>query len=205
MSNQQRKNPMETDTLYVYNIPENKNKIPLLFKHFKKYGHIKSIWCSGKVAAIGYTTVEEAVTAYHSPDAYQNNRFVFIKYHRNPKEAECLLSLAADMDKVKAVTDEVKAKIEEKQKLEEENMNKIKHIQKIAEIDEKITSFVQTQQDLEKMAENILKKLEKEQNPDKQNTYKGQFKDVKKIIDENNENIKELARKKELLEAEMPE
>ena len=205
MSNQQRKNPMESDTLYVYNIPENKNKIPLLFKHFKKYGHIKSIWCSGKVAAIGYTSVEEAVTAYHSPDAYQNNRFVFIKYHRNPKDAECLLSLAADMDKVRAVADEVKAEIEEKQRIADENMKQIRHQQKIAEFDEKITEFIQTQNKLQAMAEAILVKLEKEKNEDKKKTYKGQFLDVKKIIDENNEKIKELTRQKELLEAEAPE
>lgn len=113
------------DTIYVYNIPERVNKIDLLFKHFKRYGHIKSIWCSGKIATVTYTSVDEAKNAYHGPEAYQNNRFVMIRYHRNPKESENNLHNAADMDKVKRVATEVKAAIEESEKQDQEFRNKM--------------------------------------------------------------------------------
>ena len=199
MAHQQKRSPLESDTLFVYNIPENKNKIPLLFKHFKRYGHIKSIWCNGKVASIGYTTVEEAVTAYHSPEAYQNNRFVFIKYHRNPAEAECRLSLAADMEKVKKVAEEVKEKMKEQQKIDEENINKAKLMQKISEYDEKIQEMVKQQSDLQKMADSIIKRWEIEKDETKKNSFGKQILEVKNLIAENNVTYQELLRRKEEL------
>lgn len=95
------------DTLYLSNIPANANNIMSLVKHFKKYGHIKSIWSVGTIAAISFDSVESCKRAYESPEAFANNRFVRYFYHKKPENAECKLSLAVNLDKVKATSDSV--------------------------------------------------------------------------------------------------
>lgn len=151
------------DTLFVYNIPENINKIPLLFKHFKRYGHIKSIWCNQKVATIGYSTVEEATTAYHSPAAYQNNRFVFIKYHKRPAQSESHLADVADMSFVKKIAAEVKKEIETTQKKEEEERFQLISQQRMKNIGNDIASQNQIIKQYENIAINVFEQIDKTQ------------------------------------------
>ncbi|EAX94942.1 hypothetical protein TVAG_433510 [Trichomonas vaginalis G3] len=180
------------DTLFVYNIPENKNKILLLFKHFKHYGHIKSIWCNQKVATISYSTVEEATKAFHSPEAYENNRFVMIKYHRNPAESESHLADAADMDFVRKVAGEVKAEIEKTQKKEEEERAQLIAQQKIRNLTTEINNSKQIIAQCENIAMDLFKEKDETQDAEKQTEIDGKIQETIKIMNDAKKKIEEL-------------
>ena len=197
----EKRNEYECDTLYVYNIPEKLNKIPLLFKHFKHYGHIRSIWCNGKTATIGYTTVEEATKAFKSPEAYQNNRFVFIKYHIKPTQAESLLHLAADMNKVKKVAEDVKREIAEQEENEKRQRQKIENVKKINDIEEEINKINIGIAEFQDIAQQIFATMDKETNEEKKKKYETELMRVSKDIKESKKKIKELEEQKKELEA----
>jgi hypothetical protein len=106
-----------TDTLEIVKIPANANKILSLFKHFKKYGRLRSIYSVGTSAFITYDTIEMATTAFESTEAYANNRFV--RYFYCQKAAEKIsskLSKTVNMEHIRQVLAEVQTEIESAEK-----------------------------------------------------------------------------------------
>lgn len=96
-----------SDTLLLKQVPANANNIPMLIKHFKKCGRIQSVWCSGTTAQITFEKEEDTKTAFESPEAYANNRFVKFWYHQGPERPNSKLSEIADMARIDAALDEV--------------------------------------------------------------------------------------------------
>ena len=106
----------KSNVIFLSNIPPNKNDVIEVFKHFKHYGRIQSIWSEGTKATIVYETPEMAETAFKSPEAFVGNRFVRYFYHKNPEEAESSLSKIVDKDRVNAALKEAKEQIANAQK-----------------------------------------------------------------------------------------
>ena len=105
-------NVTPSDTLLLKKVPTAANKVTKIFKHFKKYGRIKGIWCKGTEALVTFETNEAAKTAFESPEAYANNRFVRFLYPRDPEHAESKLSVFINKAAVSAVLEQVKKEIE---------------------------------------------------------------------------------------------
>lgn len=104
------------ETLYISLIPANSCTIPTIFNHFKNYGHIKSIYAFGTNASITFSSVEDAQTAFKSPEAFVNNRFVRYHYHNDPAKALDHLSSVVDQDHVQSVLKTVKENIAQRQR-----------------------------------------------------------------------------------------
>ena len=104
------------ETLYISNIPSNSCTIPTLFHHFRNYGHIQSIYAYGTNASITFSSVEDAKTAFKSPEALVNNRFVRYYYHNHPEKAPDRLSLIVDKEHVYSVLQTVKDNIAKQQR-----------------------------------------------------------------------------------------
>ena len=102
----------ESRVVYVSNIPQDYNTIPQIYKHFSRFGHIQSVSCTGRSATLIFETVEAAREAVHSPESYAKNRFIEIKFHKNPVENAANLNNFIDKKMVHKINDEVCAKID---------------------------------------------------------------------------------------------
>lgn len=65
-------------TLFLCNIPPKSNSIPHLIAHYRKFGHIDAINCSGTHATILFEKEESAKAALESPLTVLRNRFIKI-------------------------------------------------------------------------------------------------------------------------------
>ena len=145
----QLKTYYECDTLYISNIPNHLNNVSKIIRHFKEFGSITSVWCSGTVANIVFSSVEEAKAAYKSPKAYMNNRFVIFKYHNHPSESNSRLSRFVNKDRVMKGYESTKKNIENHQKEQEQIILCIKEKNKkekeiaelIKQLDEKYNHY----------------------------------------------------------------
>jgi hypothetical protein len=138
-----------TDTLQLAKIPPNANKILALFKHFKKYGRIRSIWSGGKSACITYETVEMASVAFKSSEAFANNRLVRYFYcQKSPEKTRSKLSQAINMVKVNAVLEQVKTEIEDARKETQQLQDALTKTLKMENLAEMLREFKQHQDDL---------------------------------------------------------
>ena len=165
----------ESDTLYLSNIPAKSCTIPELYRHFKEYGYIKSIWASGTTATITFKTVEEAVRAFNSPKAYANNRFVWYHYHNNPDKAESKLSHVVDKEYVSETVKEVLEAMEMTQRKTKEYQTSMKH---------NTMNELNTQK---KDIESRIKSLEKEYDaapPDKKEKILANINEYKKVLED---------------------
>lgn len=104
-------NVTPSDTLLLRKVPPNANTVGKIFKHFKRFGRIKGIWCCGTEALITFEKDEDCRAAFESPEAYANNRFVRFLYPTDAEHAESKLSQFADLERVMAVVEEVRGEI----------------------------------------------------------------------------------------------
>lgn len=123
--NGEKRSYTKSNVLYLIDVPIESNNISKMFFHFKRYGRIKSIWCDGTRASVVFETQEEAETAFKSPEAYGNNRFVKYRYHRDPEHAEANLHSLCDAQSVNAAIEEAKRQIDEAQQRTKDIINEL--------------------------------------------------------------------------------
>ncbi|OHT06066.1 hypothetical protein TRFO_05724 [Tritrichomonas foetus] len=178
----QRKEVVPCDTLYLSNVPASSCVVHILFKHFKKYGHIRSIWTNGTNAVITFSTKEEAIKAYKSPEAYANNRFVHYHYHLAPEKAESRLSLAVDTDYVNKTLKEVADQIAAEQRKTIELQSQMAKTHK--------SSYDDIQDQKKKMElhyKALSESYEKADTPEKQAEIKQKMDEITNVINEINQ------------------
>jgi RNA recognition motif-containing protein len=96
--------PVPSNVLFVSNIPPSSNTIPILLRHFKQFGHVNSVSCSGTTATILFETDAFARAAVESPIPLAHNRFIHIGFHRSPASSAADLESACDVALVQAET-----------------------------------------------------------------------------------------------------
>jgi len=104
---------MPSNIIYISHIPPRENNIPTLLKHFKQFGEILSVSSAGTKASIAYKDKESAKNAIISPAAFLNNRFIKIRYHKNPQSSSVKLTNFVNIESIKKMNEEVCAKISE--------------------------------------------------------------------------------------------
>lgn len=135
-----------SNTLLLTKVPANANDVYTLFKHFKKHGRIKGIWCNNTTAMISFEKEEDAKKAFESPEAYANNRFVRFLYHQDEEHAETRLSSIADMTAVDNALEEIKNEVraaEEKLAKASEDMEKEALIKEIKDHEAKLMEEIE--------------------------------------------------------------
>ena len=193
MSNE-KKSFIKSNILYISKIPTQSNTIEKLFLHFKEYGRIRSIYSEGTHAVIAYETPEGAKIAYDSPEAYENNRFVKYRYHKNPKHAETDLYSVCDIPRIQAAIKEAKWQIEEAQKHTDDIVNKLNQSKPKGEIDD----FKQIKDEYQKMYDEIQDKM-KDLDPasDEYQTNLNELKEIEEEMKTADMNIQRLEEEEE--------
>ena len=100
------------NTIFISNIPPSQNNIPSLLRHFRKFGHIDAIWSYGSRASITFLHEESAKAAIECSEAYAQNRFININYHKDLDNGVANLALACDMDRVREQNAKVQSLLE---------------------------------------------------------------------------------------------
>ena len=157
--------------LYLSKVPANQNSVHALLAHYKKYGHIMSIWAEGTNAVVRFEKEESAVAAYHDPVPFLMNRFIRVYFHKVPEEEESNLERLIDQDivseKAALVSQAIEKKISEQEEIRkqmaEENMRK----QQLEELKKQRSDFIvatakligETTEKMESMNEEEISKM----------------------------------------------
>jgi hypothetical protein len=101
-----------SSVLFVSNIPHTSNSIPILARHFQRYGTVTAVSCAGTTATVMFETLDEARRAVESPLAFAHNRFVKIQYHRSPEDCAADLQALCDLTAVRLAVGKFNAELE---------------------------------------------------------------------------------------------
>ncbi|KAH0791041.1 RNA-binding protein 26-like [Histomonas meleagridis] len=167
----EKKPIQKSNVIFLSNIPPNKNDVHEVFKHFKHYGRIQSIWAEGTKATIVYETPEMAEAAFNSPEAFVGNRFVRYFYHKKPEEAESSLSKIVDKDRVNAALKEAKQQIANAQK-------------DTIMLQSQISSqnLINTKKEIEDLLKEVKLKLISETNPESRAEYENDLQSLEEML-----------------------
>lgn len=95
-------------------LPLKSNLVPSLFKFYKKFGHIVSIYSAGTKAIIEYETYIEAKLALEDPKPFMGNRFIRLRYVQNPKKSPNNLEQFVNLEQVLQVNEVAQKQIQDK-------------------------------------------------------------------------------------------
>jgi RNA recognition motif-containing protein len=99
-----RTEPAPSNVLFISNIPPSSNTVPILLRHFKQFGHVNSVSCSGTTATVIFETEGFAQAAVESPIPLAHNRFIHIGFHRSPASSFADLESICDLALVRSET-----------------------------------------------------------------------------------------------------
>lgn len=82
---QNLKMSFESNVIEVFNIPQKHFNFGSIYSHFKRYGHIQSLYLgNSNHSTIIYETCQQARRAVYSTQAFAGDRFVEIRFSDNP-------------------------------------------------------------------------------------------------------------------------
>ena len=158
--------------LYLSKVPPTQNSVHAILAHYKKYGHIQSIWAEGSNAVIRFEKEESAIAAYQDPVPFLMNRFIHVYFHKTPDDEESNLERFVDQklvaEKCAVVSKAIQTKIDEGEELRKQMAeDNLKRQQQVMELRKKRSDFIiattkligETSQNMDAMKEEDLSKM----------------------------------------------